>query len=191
VSAIRPAEAAQAGTGTSAHGETLLDSPRSDFLGGLGWMALGIAVLTGSVIMDRLERQDINPYTIPGLLPGLLGILLILLGGLLCARSWSRGGLTHGAAQAVASGTQSHGRIALVLALCLAYAVGLVGHGVPFWSSSSLYVFVTILALQHHARRNAGEKLNVRALLVTAAIALSAGITITLVFQQLFLVRLP
>jgi len=31
-------------------------------------MALGIAILIGSVTMDRLEKQGINPYTIPGLL---------------------------------------------------------------------------------------------------------------------------
>src|SRR3954452_15176500 len=61
---------------------------RSDFLSGLGWMALGIAILIGSVMMDRLEKQDINPSTIPGLLPGLLGIAMTILGALLAARSW-------------------------------------------------------------------------------------------------------
>ena len=35
--------------------------------------------------MDRLEQQHINPYTVPGLLPGLLGIAMILLGGVLGA----------------------------------------------------------------------------------------------------------
>ena len=43
--------------------------------------------------MDRLERQNINPYTVPGLLPGLLGIAMILLGGVLALRSWRRGAL--------------------------------------------------------------------------------------------------
>src|SRR5712672_4139293 len=63
---------------------------RSDFLSALGWMALGIAILIGSVMMDRLEKQGINPYTIPGLLPGLLGIAMTILGALLAARSWRR-----------------------------------------------------------------------------------------------------
>src|SRR5882757_11178733 len=61
---------------------------RSDFLSALGWMAFGIAILIGSVMMDRLEKQGINPYTIPGLLPGLLGIAMTILGALLAARSW-------------------------------------------------------------------------------------------------------
>ena len=59
-----------------------------------GWIALGVAVLIGSITMDRLERQHINPYTVPGLLPGLLGIAMILLGGVLALRSWRRGALT-------------------------------------------------------------------------------------------------
>src|ERR1700709_452562 len=61
---------------------------RSDFLSAFGWIPLGIALLTGSVMMDRLEKQGINPYTIPGLLPGLLGIAMTILGALLAARSW-------------------------------------------------------------------------------------------------------
>ena len=40
--------------------------------------------------MDRLEAQHINPYTVPGLLPGLLGLVMILLGVLLALRSWGR-----------------------------------------------------------------------------------------------------
>ena len=64
----------------------------SELRGGLLWVAFGIAVLALSWRMDRLEAQHINPYTVPGLLPGLLGIVMILLGGLLALRSWRRGG---------------------------------------------------------------------------------------------------
>src|SRR5258708_18948566 len=63
-------------------------SLRTDFLSAIGWMGLGIAILIGSVIMDRLEKHGINPYTIPGLLPGLLGIAMTILGALLAAPSW-------------------------------------------------------------------------------------------------------
>ena len=43
---------------------------------------------------DRLEQQHINPYTVPGLLPGLLGLMMILLGTILALRSWRRGALS-------------------------------------------------------------------------------------------------
>src|SRR4051794_37215211 len=68
----------------------------SELRGSLGWIAFGIAVLIGSITMDRLRNQDINPYTVPGLLPGLLGVLAIVLGVLMLWRSWRRGGALAG-----------------------------------------------------------------------------------------------
>src|SRR3954471_8828786 len=90
---------------------------RSDFLSAVGWMALGIAILIGSVMMDRLEKQGINPYTIPVLLPGLLGIAMTMLGGLLAARSW-RPRLLASAGKAPVNRAEQM-RIMLVLGLCL------------------------------------------------------------------------
>src|ERR1700710_425273 len=95
---------------------------RSDFLSALGWMGLGIAILIGSIRMDRLENQDINPYTIPGLLPGLLGIAMTILGTLLAARSW-RPHLFASAANDNAAPVDRAGRkrLALVIGLCLLF----------------------------------------------------------------------
>src|ERR1700712_1328511 len=111
---------------------------RSDFLSALGWMALGIAILIGSVLMDRLEKQDINPYTIPGLLPGLLGIAMTILGALLAARSWRSGLLASANLTPVDRAERK--RLLLVLGLCLVFGVGLVGHGLPFWLAAALFV---------------------------------------------------
>ena len=73
----------------SSHDPEAVVDPRADLLSAIGWMALGTAILIGSVMMDRLEDQDINPYTIPGLLPGLLGVAMIILGALLAIRKVS------------------------------------------------------------------------------------------------------
>ena len=162
---------------------------RSDFLSAIGWMALGIAILIGSITMDRLENQDINPYTIPGLLPGLLGIAMTILGALLGARSWRPHLL------AVSSGLPANRaeqkRLLLVLGLCLAFGVGLVGHGLPFWLAAAIFVTTAILSLQYQQRQSAGTKLSLRMLVTAAVIGLGAGLAITLVFQEFFLVRLP
>jgi Tripartite tricarboxylate transporter TctB family len=162
---------------------------RSDFLSALGWIALGIAILIGSVTMDRLENQDINPYTIPGLLPGLLGIAMTILGALLAIRSWRPHLLAAGNRAPVDRAELK--RLLLVLGLCLAFGVGLVGHGLPFWLAAAIFVTVAILSLQYQQRKSAGESLNLRRFVTTAAIGLGAGAVITLVFQEIFLVRLP
>jgi len=162
---------------------------RSDFLSALGWIALGIAILIGSVMMDRLEKQGINPYTIPGLLPGLLGIAMTILGALLAARSWRPHLLASAGNAAVNHAEQM--RILLVLGLCLAFGVLLVGHGLPFWLAAAIFVTTAIFALQYQQRKSTGQQLTLRQFIATAAIGIGAGIAITIVFQEIFLVRLP
>lgn len=163
---------------------------RSDLLSAFGWMGLGIAILIGSVTMDRLENQDINPYTIPGLLPGLLGIAMAILGALLAARSW-RPRLLAPAATGASSNRAERNRLLLVLGLCLGFGVVLVGHGLPFWLAAAIFVTVAILSLQAQQRQSTGQRLNLRMVVTAAAIGLGAGFAITLVFQEIFLVRLP
>ena len=168
-----------------------LVSLRSDFVSAIGWMGLGIAILIGSVMMDRLEKQDINPYTIPGLLPGLLGIAMAILGALLAARSWRPGLLAPAVTGSAATRRAERHRLVLVLGLCLTFGVVLVGHGLPFWLAAAIFVTVAIVSLQAQQRQSAGQKLSLRMVAGAVAVGLGAGFAITLVFQELFLVRLP
>src|SRR5213595_1054818 len=86
-------------------------SPRADFKDAIGWIALGAAVLVGSITMDRLQNQNINPVTVPGLLPGLLGIAMVLLGAVLGVRSWRRGALQQAATPATALEREERKRV--------------------------------------------------------------------------------
>jgi hypothetical protein len=166
--------------------------PRADFIDAVVWMALGGAILIGGLTMDRLASQDVNPYTVPGLLPGLLGIAMMLLGALLALRSWRRGARApRRAAEDRPADSATRRRVALVLALCLTCGLGLIGHGLPFWLAASLFVSGAILCLQQAQRRASGQRLGWRALLSAVAIGLGAGLAITAVFQEIFLVRLP
>ncbi|MDB5829355.1 MAG: hypothetical protein JWQ73_3575 [Variovorax sp.] len=170
--------------------EARIVGPRSDLIAAFAWMIFGAAVLIGSLRMDRLEKQDINPYTAPGLLPGLLGIVTVLLGFLLALRSWRRLAAHPGETTQKTSSTEKK-RILLVVGLCAVFAVGLVGHGLPFWAAAALFVTIAVLSLQHVQRKAAGESLTLATFCKTLAIGLGAGIIITLVFQELFLVHLP
>jgi hypothetical protein len=150
---------------------------------GLGWAALGVVTVVLSARMDRLAEQGVPPFAAPGLLPGLLGLVMVLSGTLLALRRTAH-------ARAEAGRTQGL-RLVLVLALCLAFSLGLIGHGLPFWLAASLFVATAILVLQAPGRQAAGLGLNIRAVAVAAAIGLGAGIVATLVFQRIFLVQLP
>jgi hypothetical protein len=174
----------------SPHGDVPIE-PRSDLKDAAGWTAFGAAVLIGSIRMDRLEQQHINPYTVPGLLPGLLGIAMILLGVTLGLRSWRRGALHHAGAATTAHQREEWRRIWIVIALCGMYCVGLIGHGLPFWLASTIYVTGSILILHRMSRDPLLHTLSLKAVLKALAIGLGAALSTHWVFQELFLVRMP
>ena len=58
-------------------------TPQADLRDGLFWLSLGAVIAILSWRMDRLQDQHINPYTAPGLVPGIIGLAMLLLGALL------------------------------------------------------------------------------------------------------------
>lgn len=163
-------------------------SPRDDVVGGLLWSLLGLAILIGSWRMDRLEAQDINPYTIPGLVPGLLGLAMILFGGLMALRGLRQGGLHRSEIAAPAVSPAAYGRLATVLVLCIGFVVLLLGR-MPFWAAAALFVTLSIGVLRWRELR--AENRLLRGLVQAVVIGLCSGAAVTLVFEKIFLVRLP
>jgi hypothetical protein len=182
-----------------AEGESALDPqgvdehqpPRADLFDAIFWIVLGLAVLVGSITMDRLEAQHINPYTVPGLLPGLLGIAMILLGLVLAERSRERGAFTRHVELVGADERESRKRVWVVLALCVGYGVVLIGHGIPFWLASSIYVTGSILVLQRMSRETLDRQFTPRLLAKALVIGVLSSVITQLVFQEVFLVRMP
>ena len=164
-------------------------TPRSDFIAALCWMVFGSAVSIGAWNMDRLENQDVPPYAVPGLLPFFLGLAIVFFAALMLARAWRQGALASDAERPAGMSPAERGRFLMVLALCLTFAVVLVGHGLPFWLAAAAFVSVTIFVLQYPRRRAANQVL--RGVLLAILIGLGAGFGVTLVFQDIFLVRLP
>jgi len=112
------------------------------------------------------------------LLPGILGIFIVLLGVAMLVRG--RKELLE---------TVEWRRVLLPLGICLGFAAGLVGHGLPFWLAAWVFVAVMIWTLQYRERKAKGELRRLGA--VAVSVGLGAGLAIALVFQELFLIRLP
>jgi putative tricarboxylic transport membrane protein len=159
-------------------------SAAADLLWSLAWIAGGAALFAGGYGMDRLEAQHINPYTAPGLVPAALGAGIFVLGALLLLRS-----VRDRARAGSAGGGASVRRFLLAAALCVVYAAGLVGRGPPFWLATALFVFVAIMAFRWPELKAEGRLARGAAVAAACAIGTAAGVT--LVFQELFLVRLP
>jgi len=77
-------------------------------------------------------------------------------------------------------------RLVLCLILCLGYAAGLVGR-LPFWLAT--FLFVTLFVVLFEWPRSKGRRGRRLALGVVYGAAIAAAVT--LVFQEIFLVRLP
>ena len=176
---------------------------QADLVTGGVWVVLGIAITIGSWRMDRLESQGVPWFTAPGLVPGVLGILMTItaLGIVLRAlRHQRRRPLQSNAVDAPVDGTTRvadelaksplfGARAALTLVLCIGFAAGLVGRGIPFWVAAATYLFLHIFLLQLPERRARNEV--GKGVLVAATIGIGASAVISYIFQEVFLVRLP
>lgn len=160
---------------------------RPDLVWGAFWVVFGAAVTVGALRMERLEAQGVQWFGAPGLLPGILGVIIAVCGLLLMLRCL-RSPVPATADDAPAGRTQWR-LVALTLLLCGGFAAGLIGHVFHFSVAAGLYLFTHIALLQWPERRAAGQTL--RGLAVAAAVALGGALAVPLVFETLFLVRLP
>ncbi|WP_193337622.1 tripartite tricarboxylate transporter TctB family protein [Devosia beringensis] len=161
---------------------------KADLLAGLFFLVLAAATFFSAWTMDRLEARRINPLTVPGLVPGLLALALFVCGLVLTIRSLrtaAPGGWTD-LGQAVT--TSAARRAGAVLVLTLTYALLLVGL-LPFWLATGIFVFAFIMTFETWLSTPR------RPLLATMPWALGLAVVtatvVTLVFERLFLVRLP
>jgi hypothetical protein len=167
-------------------------SPQADFIAAWIWVAFGLAVMVAAWRMDRMTSQGASLYTAPGLVPGILGAVLLLLGLVLALRAARVGGHRLRTVRAAPS-PQTRAvvtRVGALLVLGVAYAAGLVGRGgIPFWLAT--FVFVTLCVLAFDWKRRRVEEQTARGVLFALAVGAVTAFVVSYVFQEVFLVRLP
>jgi len=163
--------------------------PRVDLWTAAVFFAIAIAILYASWVMPTYREQLGQPYTAPGLVPAFYGTIIGLLSLWLGARSIGRGALKRGSSPPRAKREgYSNVRLALAAALCLVYAVGLLGR-MPFWLATAIFVFLFVLLFEWE--RNQAWALRARRIAIAAALGLGTGWAVLYVFRNIFLVRLP
>ena len=165
-------------------------SPRRDLAGGVAWTALGCLIALLSWQMDRMTQQGATLHTAPGLWPGLVGAALAVLGGLLMLRSWLRARqIGWGAATPDETDYASRSSFVLAASMFFVYALLLVGRGLPFWLGTALFVTTFVFVFQYAQRKAAGKA--ARGFVVALACGVLTALVVTLLFEQIFYVRLP
>jgi putative tricarboxylic transport membrane protein len=160
---------------------------RVDLIASAIFIALGVAVAYLSWTMPRLEARGVHPLTVPGLVPGMLGLLLAICGLIVLVRALRSARTPWRTFFAGLAGNESL-RASVVGLLVLVYTLGLVDR-LPFWAATALFVLAFILIFETYMTD--APKPLLKSLPWAAGISVVTALAVTVVFERAFLVRLP
>jgi Tripartite tricarboxylate transporter TctB family len=162
--------------------------PRVDLWVAAGFLAFSAAILTLTLRMPTYTDQGGQIYTAPGLVPSFYGVVIGLLSLWLAARAIRAGALGPAGKGEDRETGNSNKRFALAAGLGVIFIAGLIGR-MSFWLAATIFVTAFVAAFEWQPGLT--SKARARRLAVALAIGLCTGILVTLVFERVFLVRLP
>ena len=138
--------------------------------------------------MPTYTDQGGQIYTAPGLVPSFYGVVIGLLSLWLAGARIRAGALSAAGKGEPRETGNSNARFVLAAGLGLIFIVGLIGR-MPFWLAATDLRDGLRCGLRMAARARSTAR--ARRFAVALAIGLCTGILVTLVFERVFLVRLP
>ena len=165
---------------------------KKDFITSIVLIVFSISIMVMSYTMPRLERRGIDPFSAPGVVPGMIGIVLLILALILFFRSVRQGGYrifhkeTNRDDRVQYQGAAT--RVLLTLFISLIYAIGFLGR-FNYSISTAIYIFTFICLFEFRPGKTLSDQKTMIILAIIQAVV--ASVLITLVFQKLFLVDLP
>lgn len=159
----------------------MLNMKTADLVFGLILVLLGCALTWGGYTMDRLEVRRIHPASIPGLVPMGLGVLIALGGAALFLMN-----LRGKAGEAL--GVDKPGLLFQMLAICLVYALILLGNTPFFWAT---FVFISAATLRLSIEQTPVDRNLVALIIKSVLFGAIMSAAISALFRYAFLVRLP
>ena len=160
---------------------------KADFYTSVVLMAFGITATVMAFKMPVIER---DPYSSPGVLPAVLGIIITALSFVMFIRSLVRSKGNLGVpidSVKVFLKELTTIKMFVTIALCLLYVFFL--GKVNFSVLTFLFIFIFIVFFEYDLKMSI--KMQIKKLVIAGIVALLSSVIITLVFQFLFLVRLP
>ncbi len=165
--------------------------PKADFLTSITLIAFGVWIVVHAFNMPRFEKFGADPFSVPGIVPGILGSIIAVLSLLVFIRSIRRKGYQLGLNAAVVKNTlqnPSFKRMSVTCLICVTYGSGMVGY-INYYLATFLYVFAFLILFQIDFLENLFMQRKTIIGSFTQAVLIS-GVVGT-VFRYLFLVDLP
>lgn len=166
-------------------------SRRGDGLSAAFWGALGATLLVASWRMDRLAHLGIAAGSVPGLLPGVVGALMIAFALLLALQAWRPTAAAVDSSPPASPSLTRAGwsRSVLATLLCVLFAGLSLGRGWSFQLEAALFIAAFTAIFRWREWRTQGRL--ARGIGQTVLIAGVAAAGIGWLFESVFLVRLP
>ncbi len=162
------------------------DTPRADRVTSVILAILGLAMLIGGYQMDRLEIRNIHPASIPGLVPMILGALMVVCAVLLF--NFSRKVSRLSSEESMPENDNSSRKLLITAGICTFFATVMVGR-MPFFVSSA--IFISVFSGFFSWPSGAGYHRQIKVVVYSICIGGVAAAIISVLFQYGFLVRLP
>jgi hypothetical protein len=165
--------------------------PRADFVTSIVLVVIGVGVIWNSLAMPRYEDQGGSFLDSPGIVPAILGVLLLLLSLVVLIRSIvHRGynlGVTGKTLGALARDAKTV-RLLVTIAFGIVYGLLLL-RWLHFIASTLIFVFTFIIVFEYDIRKPLAAQWKVPVFAIVISVATTAAVYGA--FQYLFLVNLP
>ncbi len=165
--------------------------PKADFVVSILLMCFGVWIVIHSLQMPRFKEVGANPFSVPGIVPGILGTVIFILSLVVFIRSLTRKGYRLGLnRQTLKNFFQeiSLQRMLLTIFICIVYGILMVG-SLNYYLATFIFVLVFLILFQLLGSEDITARGKLLMLSVLQAV-LVAGI-VGAVFRYLFLVDLP
>jgi len=165
--------------------------PRADFLTSIFLIVLGIGIIWATVAMPRFEDQGGSFYDSPGIVPGIIGVLVTALSIYLLVRSIRRRGWQLGLnGRTVGAALKDETTIRMLITVATGVIYGLVLlRFLHFIASTLIFVFAFIVLFEYDRKRSIASQWKTILFAVVTSVLTTGAVYGT--FQYLFLVNLP
>lgn len=163
--------------------------PKADFVASILLMLFSIWIIAHSLQMPRFEDVGANPFSVPGIVPGVLGTVVFFLSLAVFVRALRQKGYRLRIDRATLVkflADPSTRRMLLTTVLCVIYGLAMIGH-MNYYLATFVFVMSFMLLFQYRSSAASHRRLLLTALVQAALTATIVGV----IFRYLFLVDLP
>lgn len=162
--------------------------PKADFVVSILLMLFSIGIIAHSSQMPRFEDVGADPFSVPGIVPGVLGTVVFFLSLAVFVRALRQKGYRLGIGREALvnfGANPSTRRMLLTTLLCVIYGLAMIGH-MNYYLATFVFVMSFLLIFQYRATSS-----HRRLLLAALVQAVLTAAIVGVVFRYLFLVDLP